>query len=1095
MKKLKKEEMMEELVYPIAINYGEQLWDIPSAIREFVTNAKDTLGKNQFKYDTNTKMAKVIDFGTGLTQTSFVFGESTRGKNQIGQFGEGIKMALLTTLRLKRKCFIKTVGFDVEVSKKKAYGTEVMKLKFKKNDKTIGTEVYIECSEEEFKKSQELFLDIVQPEKLGDCIYKDGGKIYILGLLTSKMDNMLFSYNILDKSMTNRDRNIVAADKLNNNISSLLENTNSKEVIKEFLSNIESSNAYEYQLVITPKHKKIWKKILEEIYGEKIVLSAYPEHDLKAMTMGYKVINNISNNVKNILSHDLKIESSISIEYNGEGFQKNNKTIYPISKKYIEDWTSTKAIGELMANAIDTRVEHTFEYNNNYGYIIDQGKGITKKNLIIGDSAKDSNQIGNFGEGLKMALLVLTKEKNTNVTIATVGHTYKALFEYDSDFDAELFSIYEEPNNKKIGTEIFFKCINEDFEKAKKLFLDLDTNKILYEDEDIQVFNRIRDDSSNKNKFFGYFYVNGYKITERKALYSYNIKNKDALFGRDRNAVNMNKAEFYIQEFFNKTENENIIKDILNLWGENIYRNCLEYNLNRINPKDIKFWKKIFRSNHSKVCLGANSNENLVAEKVGYKVLSNYPSVMERLFKKMCIRSASIIYDKNKDKGFSSENKIIYPIQSSYSLLSISKATQELISNAFDTKTNVFIKRLQNGLVTIEDKGKGFSQKSLLLGNSKKKSTNSIGKFGEGLKLAALAFAKANKIFKIETQNMVYEAKIEKSIQYNTKVLVFNVVKLDRKREGTKITIEVNEEELKCAKDNFLIYSDMEIKGLNIYNPGKKVFVNGVFICDLNSIFSYNLKDTQDLLNRDRNSIVDMDELKNQIKYKIEFLDNKDVIKTLFLDKNKNNLEHSLDIIIPQVTKFLWTQVMNDVFKKCCIPMNNEYDVLAKDEGYTLLADISDMQKRILLQLGMEYSKNIVSNSHDNAKKIISEKDLTMDQILRWNKAKKIFGKIYGEEIKYFKIVSDFESNLNTISDEKTLGMYIQGEDTLYILLNLLNQEEFKFSDLLGTMVHEYLHKKSGASDRTREFENALTHEIGMLLNLVSKDVPPFFVR
>jgi hypothetical protein len=54
----------------------------------------------------------------------------------------------------------------------------------------------------------------------------------------------------------------------------------------------------------------------------------------------------------------------------------------------------------------------------------------------------------------------------------------------------------------------------------------------------------------------------------------------------------------------------------------------------------------------------------------------------------------------------------------------------------------------------------------------------------------------------------------------------------------------------------------------------------------------------------------------------------------------------------------------------------------------------------------------------------------------------------------------------------------------VYILKELIEDECYPFATLMGTLIHEHVHRISGAPDRTREFENALSEELGRLAEL-----------
>lgn len=1064
----------DKLLYPISMNYGKKDWDIVAAIREFLSNMLDT--KSEYAYSYKDGFGYMSDKGKGLTKKDFIFGESTRDNSQIGQFGEGMKMALITMLRNNRRVEIATVGFTVLVEKvySKEYDSEVMLLTFKDNDIQLGTTIKVECTEKEFHAAVDLFLVLRDDvERLDKGIYLPAGDVYIMGLKTTSVPNMLFSYNILDKSMTNRDRNIVATDKLQSNMISILENMKNIKSIRLYLENFETNpTAYEYQLPIFPRYKDQWQKALNKIYKDgKYVLSSDLQSDLNATAMGYKVFRNIPYHVTNILrALDIPYSSEVAKNYKGEGLFDKEKIVYPISTDYCSNWNIQDALREFIANALDTDTKIRVEYKDGKGRIVDSGDGIRLKHFIFGISEKSKEDIGQFGEGLKVASLVMARNKR-KVEIQTKGFNYYPTIEHNNEFDTDLFTVYVKKNQRTSGTVISFECTESELTKTKELFSHFrDGRKKSIYAEYLDIF---FDEPGN-------IYVNGLLTANIDCVFGYNVKDKTLVASRDRNVVDTILLSRYIKDFLTETDDESVITEYLTGWKRG--HHYLEYSTSFV-PEHMDVWEKVAKGLFKKSCLESyDPEDNFIAKQAGYELLRYVPNSVAGLLSRIKVKSAEAIAKKYRNKGIIFDDKVVYPVSVDYAKnWTVKDAIRELISNALDTDTKVSI-GVKDGKGYIIDKGTGIEKKHLLFGNSNK-SDSQIGQFGEGLKMASLVLARNKRNLRLITKGFEYRAKIERDTEFDSDVLVL-YLKKSKKRKGTDIHFDCSEKEMKDTQNLFLEFNK-NFKQIDngIYSPGGYIFVNGVMLEKVDALYSYNLTDAKKCLSRDRKS-VNIDMAKQEISAIIGMCRSEKFITDFLKDCDYYHFEQSLNICVSTFAKSEWKRMMQKIYPKHCIPTYTEYDLAAKDRGYTLLGDITETQRRILLQLGMQYSNTVAVLKGDEkiVKKRCSVKDLSEAGKRRWKTAIRKFKKLYGEEVaKKVEIVEEF--NYDEVSSG-TLGYYNNRNDTVYILKDIIENEYYSFATLMGTLIHEHIHRISGAPDRTREFENALSDELGRISEL-----------
>jgi hypothetical protein len=82
---------------------------------------------------------------------------------------------------------------------------------------------------------------------------------------------------------------------------------------------------------------------------------------------------------------------------------------YPISTKYVSHWGIWEALREIFQNALDSDANVKTDYT--YGTLTISNEGsIDRCNLLLGITNKGDIDRGKFGEGLKLAMLVLARE-------------------------------------------------------------------------------------------------------------------------------------------------------------------------------------------------------------------------------------------------------------------------------------------------------------------------------------------------------------------------------------------------------------------------------------------------------------------------------------------------------------------------------------------------------------------------------------------------------------------------------------------------------------------------------------------------------------
>ncbi len=240
-----------------------------------------------------------------------------------------------------------------------------------------------------------------------------------------------------------------------------------------------------------------------------------------------------------------------------------------LAKDYISDWTVSNAIREFMQNAIDQANGHpdnaySVEYNAEEQElrIANKASVLEKSTLLLGTTTKGENDIGGFGEGYKLACLVMLRN-NIKVRFENYGareiwnFKFSKLKKYD----------YVESLVCDVETQAFFKKVPNNnltivlsgiTEEQHQQYLDLliDKNCSVIDTEE----GRILKTPAYKGKV----YVNGLYVASLPNFYfGYDLKPKFIQIGRDRNLINSYDLSRVTKNMWLKSGENKLIKEML----------------------------------------------------------------------------------------------------------------------------------------------------------------------------------------------------------------------------------------------------------------------------------------------------------------------------------------------------------------------------------------------------------------------------------------------------------------------------------------------------------------------------------------------------
>lgn len=210
-----------------------------------------------------------------------------------------------------------------------------------------------------------------------------------------------------------------------------------------------------------------------------------------------------------------------------------SKISYGMTKEYRKEWGIIDAVREIVQNCIDNKhCKHTFKYNSLTEIICIQTENfvLPKSTFALGESQnKTSDSIGGFGEGFKLALLVLERE-NCSPRIYFGGTIAVPEFEHDSIVERDIFTVtLEETPVTSPNTSFVFDFPLELVEELKSKITVFDDNPLEQNVTTVELL----------PKRPGQIFVNGLFVCEvEKFKYGYNFPARLIELGCDRQIAN-----------------------------------------------------------------------------------------------------------------------------------------------------------------------------------------------------------------------------------------------------------------------------------------------------------------------------------------------------------------------------------------------------------------------------------------------------------------------------------------------------------------------------------------------------------------------------
>jgi len=428
----------------------------------------------------------------------------------------------------------------------------------------------------------------------------------------------------------------------------------------------------------------------------------------------------------------------------------------------------------------------------------------------------------------------------------------------------------------------------------------------------------------------------------------------------------------------------------------------------------------------------------------------------------------------------------------------IPMAIRELLQNLLDTKREFGASgaaryNKKRGMAELKDDGPGLELRHLALGISEK-GADSVGQFGEGLKLALLLFARENRFIDVRSKDYRLAPVIRPS-EFGTETLFFEVEEMDSSVQGTTVRFECSLEELNVGKSyfptEFNVSQEHKVSWVlknKISLPGGRIFINGSMVATIeDALFSYHLfgEDAKKISNRDR-SIVDHGLLRGFIMDKITGVGDDIPVswyqKCLEEISSENGNRHLFerDISPYRLTENLCKAFFKVFGSKAIVSQGNAHkDQLAARLGFRPVYIPSYDWRWVLSNGDLPTVHSLLKEKPLSA---LTEKvgGLSNGQENRLTRAIELVEKHYHAPVEPLVVVK----SLDEAMAEGVRGTYNSQEDTIYIVERVLDDLE----TAVEVILHEAVHKKSGADDLSPDFQAAQDKlAAGLLLELAKE--------
>lgn len=285
---------MNSLTYPMTLNYREH-WNIWCALREFYQNAYDE--DPEFEISKDPQDLLIIDHGKGMAMKHLLFGTGDKASDQRGQFGEGLKIAMLVCLREGYPVSIESGKYLIITTEAQLLGETVMRVAWEDGHNFPGTTVIVQGYTGPTYERR-----IIRPDDPRIIFKDDYGRmvlqeeptgIYIKDIWVQEARfygrPSVLSYNLADVKI-DESRNIVNSWSAGQEIGRILAKLDDQEIVYTVMQAIDDDMGESHATLSVLAYPDLWKRAFKERHGSHAVVQSDSAVAREAEHMGAKPI-------------------------------------------------------------------------------------------------------------------------------------------------------------------------------------------------------------------------------------------------------------------------------------------------------------------------------------------------------------------------------------------------------------------------------------------------------------------------------------------------------------------------------------------------------------------------------------------------------------------------------------------------------------------------------------------------------------------------------------------------------------------------------------------------------------------------------------